>query len=231
MFRSDTPKSSKNYISLQEKLEIIRLRDTGMSWTKIGNEKGMNESSVRTIYRRKDKLKLQASTTNPSQTNAVYMDRTPTMEKTENLLSLWVLDLEQRGIAVGKSQIQTKARSLFLTLKGNLVNPTLAESKESFVASNGWFENFKRRHEIKSVKLAGEAKSADLNAAKQYPAELQKVIEEGSYSEDQIFNVGGFHLHLVSLILFCSLFTFQSIASSLLALCATCPLIYHFSCK
>ena len=229
MFRLETPKSSKNYISLEEKLEIIRLRDTGMSWTLIGRNKGMNESSVRTIYRRKEKLKQQASTTNPSQTNAVFMDRTPTMENTERLLSLWVLDLEQRGIAVGKSQIQTKARSLFLTLKGNLVNPTTAQSNESFVASNGWFENFKRRHEIKNVKLAGEAKSADLNAAKEYPAELQKLIEEGNYSEDQIFNVGGFFLHLVLLILFYSLFTIQSIASSLLAL--TCPLFYHFSYK
>ena len=117
------------------------------------------------------------------------------MEKMEKLLDLWILDLDQRGIPVCTSVIQTKAASLFNHIKANNSNMTEAEIKEEFVASNGWFERFKKRQDIKNVKLVGESKSADHEAAEKYPDELEEIIRKGNYCEEQIFN-GLFHLQL-----------------------------------
>ena len=159
-----TKKSVKNYLSLEEKLEIIKLRENGVSFSKIGRNKNMNESSVRTLYRRREKLRSQA--TNPLQHNAIIVTtRTRSMEEMESLLSLWVQDLDQRGILVGKKEIQTKARSLYLQVKDNFEDKTETEIKETFVASNGWFHLFKKRHDKKIVNVYGKAKSADRYAA------------------------------------------------------------------
>ena len=43
-------KQQRHHLTIQEKLEIIELRNNGASFAKIAREKGMNESSVRTIY-------------------------------------------------------------------------------------------------------------------------------------------------------------------------------------
>ena len=37
------------------KLEIIELRDNGARWIKIAQDKGLSESTVRTIYAQKNK--------------------------------------------------------------------------------------------------------------------------------------------------------------------------------
>jgi hypothetical protein len=42
---------------------------------------------------------------------------------------------------------------------------------------------------IHSLHVTGEATSADIQAANIFPAELQRIIEEGGYSPKQVFNV------------------------------------------
>lgn len=44
------------------------------------------------------------------------------------------------------------------------------------------------RNEFKNVLIQGESSSADTGAAAKYPDQLKKIIEEGGYSPDQIFN-------------------------------------------
>ena len=56
-----------------------------------------------------------------------------------------------------------------------------------FVASTGWFYNFKSRYAFRSIKRSGEAKNAD--AAASYPDQLRAIIEEGGYKHQQIFNM------------------------------------------
>ena len=67
---------------MEEKLEIIKLRENGVSSTKIGSDKNIAESSDCTIYGKREKLQFQATLANPSQ------NRTRSMDKMESLLSL-----------------------------------------------------------------------------------------------------------------------------------------------
>ena len=49
-------KKSRNCLPLDQRLEIVRLRENGLSFAKIARDKKMNESSIRTIWKNKDEI-------------------------------------------------------------------------------------------------------------------------------------------------------------------------------
>lgn len=57
-----------------------------------------------------------------------------------------------------------------------------------FSASAGWLARFKRRYGVKNVQLAGEASSADQEAAEEFKTYLLSIIQKKGYVEEQVFN-------------------------------------------
>lgn len=58
-----------------------------------------------------------------------------------------------------------------------------------FLASEGWFERFKRRHDLHNITMGGEAANADTETAHKYPEELKYTISEGGYTPQKVLYV------------------------------------------
>ena len=75
----------------------------------------------------------------------------------EKVLSIWIDDSRQKRIPLDGNIIKQKAPKIYKHLKEHgesSVNP-------DFVASKGWFEKFKKRFAIHSIRIQGESASAD----------------------------------------------------------------------
>ncbi len=180
----DSPQLKRKAISLKEKLEIITKFEAGATKAKLGRDYSKNESTIRTILERKNVYKTQGQAASPSGLE-ITRYRPSSMVEVERLLLIWIEDCNQKRINLCRNLIKSKALSLFETVE---LTRTDKATPETFNASTGWFDRFKRRTSLHNVRVTGEGASGDQSAAERFPDELKKIIEEGEYADEQIFN-------------------------------------------
>ena len=164
-------------LTLEEKLEIIKLKEQGLSNVQIGRQKEMHESSVRKIIKDKDEIKLQLSRTAEYGAKQKTKTKKRPMLEMERLLCVWVEDCNHRNIPISLAEVQFKAQSLFEFAKTKFDDLTEAEVNQTFDASPGWWHRYSKRMNLASENLLGEAASADIKAAEEFPEKLKKIID------------------------------------------------------
>lgn len=80
-----------------------------------------------------------------------------------------------------------KATSFYDDWKKRL-DESVANAPE-FCTTKGWFDRFKNRAKLHSIKLTGESASANKQAALDVVERFVKTVEDKAYSAHQIFNV------------------------------------------
>ncbi|GBL95582.1 Tigger transposable element-derived protein 1, partial [Araneus ventricosus] len=99
----------------------------------------------------------------------------------EKLLMVWVTEKQLKGDTLAQGIICEKARAIY----GDLLNQasrtsTDEASEDSFKASRGWFDNFRKRTGIHSVVRHGKA-------AEDYLKTFSELIEANGYIPQQVF--------------------------------------------
>ncbi|XP_065756244.1 tigger transposable element-derived protein 1-like [Phocoena phocoena] len=182
---ADTAKVHQT-IMVETKVKIIERVEQGKKTVDVACFYNMNHSTIGTILKNKDKIMEHVKSAVPMMLTIILMKCIKVMEEMEKLFRVWMQDQHQHRVSLSLMLIQEKAKRIYEDLK----NKHSEESEgTSFNASHGWFHWFKARANLHNVKVSGEAVSADMVAAQEFPKMLQEVIDEGIYLPKQVFNV------------------------------------------
>lgn len=98
----------------------------------------------------------------------------------EKALWLWIVQSRAQNSILSVHLITEKAM-LFHSALCNIENC-------SFEFSRGWFQKFKERHSLRFRTICGEKLSADTDSIPVFKEQLMKVIKDGNFALDHIYN-------------------------------------------
>ncbi|KAK3875317.1 hypothetical protein Pcinc_019811 [Petrolisthes cinctipes] len=159
-------------------------KEKGEGNSAIGRDLGLSESSVRTIWRKRDEIRASIKAYGVSKIDSRKQAPDSKVIKMERYLNAWISKKEREGVPENKKQIMEMAKEFYLTIcDKEKVQPS------GFQASTGWLYRFIDRKEVRNVNLTGKAASANSVAADNFPQILKDTIEEGSYDPECIYNM------------------------------------------
>ncbi|CAM5152081.1 unnamed protein product [Natator depressus] len=153
----------------------------------VARKYGRSKSSIRAIKIRERKIHQAVASSAPITAKVMSQVRIKTLVKTEKALNLWLEDMNRKHVPIEGNMLREKALGLYALFKPPAEEGQTSEEKE-FKASHGWLNSFRNRFNLKNVQTTGEVASANEKAAKAYPEQLKKIIEEKGYLPEQVFN-------------------------------------------
>jgi hypothetical protein len=182
---SKTNKNKRSVIDLETKHKIILQFESGKKVKDIAYDLKLSHSTISTILKDKKRILEAVKESTSMKSTIITKNRQGPIHDMEKLLVIWMEDLIQKRIPLSLAIIQTKACSLFNMLK-------LKEGEnydQTFTASHGWFQRFRKRANFQNVNISGEAASADYIAAEEFVVKFNEFLKENNYTKEQIFNV------------------------------------------
>jgi len=181
-------KNQRKVISLKTKIEILDRLKKGEGSTSLGKCFNFGESTIRAIQKKEKEIRNSIITHSNVNSKVTSYSRNSLIENTERALAYWIDDLSQKRIPINGHSIKEKALRFYSQIAENQASKSVLVPVKSFSASNGWLAGFLKRNSYHNLKITGEIASADAEAAQAYPDKLQRIIEDGGYCADQVFN-------------------------------------------
>jgi len=163
----------RSKIDLEMKMKMITKYENGQSLSVISRELGLSVSTVNTIVKDADRIKEHVRESAPIKSTVITKQRSRAIYETEKLLTIWIKDQIQKHVPLTMVLIKAKARSLYGDIKQKF-----PDARESFVASTGWFNRFKKRAGLHTIKESAEAARGDAETAGLIPSEEAEMPAE-----------------------------------------------------
>ena len=173
------PKRKQSNYTVAEKLQTILRIQNGKTQAKVSKEKGIPESTLRGWLKDESKIRKFADEVDTEvglSRKRARLAEDPVLDKA---MYDWFVAKRSDGIPLSGPLIMAQATQM---------SQTLHESDQPLALSSGWLNRFKQRHGIRSVKVSGEIRSSDLEAAEAFLPELQRVVESEGLVPAQIYN-------------------------------------------
>ncbi|XP_044019633.1 jerky protein homolog-like [Aphidius gifuensis] len=133
-----------------------------ISPTNIAKSLGISVSTISGWKNDEKLLSLQRDQIHAIRANKVKRLRQLDNSLVDEATWMWFKDQRKSGSPITGPIIQAQAIFFFWQH---------LETSKKFEASTGWLDKWKKRHQIRNVTLCGEKKSADYDAATEYPKE------------------------------------------------------------
>ena len=158
---------------------ISRIRNGKEQQTKVARELGVHESTLRGWLKNEHKLRSFVDGCDTDVGLARKRTRVSDDPVLDGVALTAFCTKRADGVPLSGPIMQTLVSQLSQEIHGSDTPPEV---------SKGWVDRWKSRHGIRSIRIAGEIRSADTQAAEAFLPELQKVVEEEGLVPEQIFN-------------------------------------------
>ena len=147
-------KCKRTVLSLQDKLKIVELIDTGYSYQYVASKFGIGKFTVFDIWKACDKVSrfvVELEDCNLKGAKKRCTIRKSNYEDVDKALHLWFLQQRAVGTPISGTILQTKAQVFY-----NYFHPGC----KKFKVSKGFLQRFKDHYGIRKLVLQGENLSA-----------------------------------------------------------------------
>ncbi|KAK3087436.1 hypothetical protein FSP39_005888 [Pinctada imbricata] len=166
--------SKRKELCLSEKINAIKLVESGRSCRSVANELNVGRTQIMGIVKRKRELFEDFENNAPS--DRKRQRRITGNEEINDLCWKWFQDATTRNINVSGPLLQEKARKFASDL-----------GKNEFKASNGWLESFIKRNNIVFRTKSGESADVDNSVVEDWKTKLPELLN--SYDPKDVFNM------------------------------------------
>lgn len=136
-----TPKNRRNILSLEQRVDVLKLLDQGTSCRSLAIMLGCGKSQIAAIKREREMI-LQEWASGSRSDMKYIRKRKPQYAQLNDLVWNWFCAAMRDNFTVSGRMIQEKAKLLAAAL-----------GHEGFTASNGWLECWQRRYNIRLATL------------------------------------------------------------------------------
>ena len=156
-------------LTIEDKLNILRLIDKSVSYTVIAERYGIGKSTVSDIRKNREKIeKFGRDATEMGMKKKAKTMKLGADKNVEEALYVWFKQKQMEGVPISGLMLQEKAIVLNEKLHG----------KTGFKASDGWKWRFCQRYGVHQLSVQGEKLSSDADQAKEFVVSFKKIVEE-----------------------------------------------------
>ena len=167
--------TSRHDLSLQEKMDLLKERERGLSYRELGDKFQLSIGAVSNILKRKCEYENDYhSNQNKKVKRKVKGDLSQSIN--DNVYE-WFTAQRSKNIPISGPILQEYARKVAMDLD---------DSSDKFKASNGWLDRFRTRYNIQFRAISGESRSVDQSIADAWGVRLSTIIEH--YDPVDVFN-------------------------------------------